>query len=368
MPHSSGGGSHGGGSHGGSHGGSSHGGSRGPRISRTSFSGARRYSYYRHGQQRYFYADKNFKPGFHPSRLLIGLLYLPFVFGGITEIKSALPIVPKNYDHNIVLNDEADVIDNEDALYVELERFMEKTGVTPSVVTVHNEAWENFDSLEDYAYNRYLQEFDDEMHWLIVYSEPIDPDPSFNDWYWEGMQGDDTDPVITVEKANEFNSSLYGALFDGTDFATAVKTSFSEFTDNYSRSFNFGNMFPGLFILGFVSFHAYFMLGLNELKYRNAVLDDDDDVTYPIVRTFNDPTVQVQSYQDYKSSKAYNSHQQTPIHDYDSYTPKSNMDDLYGLGNSGAGSKNIVCQYCGSTFAAKYRRCPQCNAENPDYL
>ncbi len=281
-------------------------------------------------------------------------------------LKDALPFVPKNYNHNIVLKDEAGVIDNEDELYKELERFMDKTGVTPSVVTIHNEEWENYYTLENYAYDRYLQEFDDEMHWLIVYSEPTEPDPRFNDWYWEGMQGDDTDPVITVDKANEFNRRLHGELEHGTEFGTAVKTSFSEFTDNYSRSFDFEQLFPGLFILGFVAFHAYFVLGFSELKYRNAVPADGSD---PGGRAVYDPTAQFQSYQDYKRSAAYKSNKQAPAQSYDDYTPQSDMDDLYGARNSGAGSgKNTVCQYCGNTFAAKYKRCPSCNAENPDHL
>ena len=95
-------------------------------------------------------------------------------------LKPALKVLPKNYDHTIIIKDEANVINDEAALKKELERFRDKTGVTPSVVTVHNETWANYGRLEEYAYDRYLREFDDEMHWLIVYSEPIDPDPKFN--------------------------------------------------------------------------------------------------------------------------------------------------------------------------------------------
>ena len=346
MPHSSGGGSHGGGSHGGSHGGSR---SSGPRISRSHFHGSRRYVYYnRNNEPRYFYADNKFKPGFHPMRLLIGIIYLPFLFAAFTMIKNALPIVPKKYDHTIIIRDEADVIDNEDALYSELERFMKKTGVTPSVVTVHNESWYAYDSLLDYSYARYLQEFNDEMHWLIVYSEPIDPNPDFNDWYWEGMQGDDTDPVLKERYTERFADRFYSMLNSGAGVGDALSYSFSDVTDSFSKKPDMNELFMPLFMLGFIMLHAFFMLGIPELKYRNAVLAPEggtDGGSY---------------------TGSYSGQQYTP-NSYDRYTPQSSMNDLFSPRNSNVTeyvSKTVVCPYCGMTYASKYKRCPGCNAAN----
>ena len=343
MPHSSGGGSHGGGSHGGSHG--SHG-SSGPRISRTHFHGSRRYVYYnRNNEPKYFYADDKFKPGFHPLRLLVGIFYLPFLIVIFFMFKEALPIVPKNYDHTIIIKDEADVIDNEDALYSELERFMKKTGVTPSVVTVHNESWDTSFSLEEYAYSRYLQEFDDEMHWLIVYSEPIDPNPDFNDWYWEGMQGDDTDPVLKEKYTSMFNERFHNMLWSGDKVDESLKTSFGYVTDHFSKKPDMSELFSPLFMLGFVLFHAFFMLGIPNLKYRNAVLAPEEG-------TAGNSAVDAGTYQP---------------RSYDSYTPQSGMNDLYSSQKNnitGYVSKTVVCPYCGITYASKYKRCPGCNAAN----
>ena len=56
-----------------------------------------------------------------------------------------------------------------------------------------------------------MQRFPDEVHWLIVYSETI-KDNGFNDWYWEGMQGDRTDPVLTEDHAAAFTESLHDRL------------------------------------------------------------------------------------------------------------------------------------------------------------
>ena len=49
-----------------------------------------------------------------------------------------------------------------------------------------NPALERSVDEESYAYDEYLDLFDDEMHWLIVFS--TDGDEEWEDWYWEGMQ------------------------------------------------------------------------------------------------------------------------------------------------------------------------------------
>ena len=346
MPHSSGGGSHGGGSHGG-HGGRGGSGS-GPRISRTHFAGARRYSYYnRRGQQRFFYADHRFDPKFKPLRLLLAVIYLPFLLIPVMMLRDSLPIVPKNYDHSIIIEDDAAVINNRDGLYKELKRFMNKTGIAPSVVTVNNETWSDYSDLEDYAYDRYIQEFNDEMHWLIVYSEPAKPDHRFNDWYWEGMQGDDTDPVLTTENTNRFNSNLQSLLYEDKDFGTAAEVAFRDLTDNFTKSVNTSDFFTAIFWLCFIGFHAYFTLGLNLLKYRNAVPapDVDSTGTYTGTATANQPTAY-----DYGRNSYSKPYSQAPTKRMD----KNDMDDLFKtakqMERKGSFNEKIECPYCGITY------------------
>lgn len=335
MPHSSGGGSHGGGSHGGGHGGSHGGssGSSGTRISRTHFAGSRRYVTYHNGEPRYFYASRNYNPKYDPKRLLIGIFYIPFLIFIFLSFKSIIPIVPKNYNHNIVIADDADVIADEWELRESLDRFVEKTGVTPSVVTVYDDMWMNgSNTLEDYAYNRYLQEFGDEMHWLIVYSRPkVYSSDVAADWKWEGMQGDDTDPILTDNITQKFNNYLYARLEDESkNVGTSIAESFDYITGKISRFPKLSALFMPLFMLGFILFHAYFMLGFNELKYRKAVpapeegADDVSDV----------------SYGDYSSNKkvSYNDPAQ--------------------------GEK--MCPYCGGYFSSKLPKCPHCDARISD--
>ena len=70
--------------------------------------------------------------------------------------------------------------------------------------------WEGkYMSLEKYAYSLYVNKFSDEQHFLIVYSKPDDADTSdFVDWSWEGMQGDDTDNILTEVAMDIFNDDL----------------------------------------------------------------------------------------------------------------------------------------------------------------
>ena len=292
MPHSSGGGSHHGGSHHSSHHRSGHsGGSNRSRISSTPYAGARRFRYRHRGGYRYFYTTR--QPGkiFQPARLLIGLFYTPFIFAGVFTIKSAFENMNQSYSREVVIIDSANVLEDETKLRNSLNAFSEKTEITPAVITVNHDEWQNnYSSLEDYAYSRYLAEFPDEMHWLIVYSEPSTAQESAQneadvDWCWEGMQGDDTDPVLTTYVTGQFNQTLQTALEQGTEpVSDSIASAFdvaTSISNKMVRKPDWEMFGGGAFMLGFVCFHAFFMLGLHEWKYRHAELDPEDPGNVP---------------------------------------------------------------------------------------
>ncbi|MCR4650012.1 MAG: hypothetical protein K5776_13150 [Lachnospiraceae bacterium] len=221
MPHSSGGGSHGGGSHHSSHHSSRSyhsSGSSGPstRASSRPFKGATRYVYYSRQKPVFVYANYNIQRKDTTGTKITALIFLL-----ITTALSMIAVgwlftdTPKKLqtdglDTNIYITDNANVIDNDAELMATLEDFYYKTGVIPAVLTVHNEDWEgNYQDFENFAYDAYVNSFDDESHWLIAYSEPVDPDPKFNDWYWEGMQGDDTDNPLFGYITSEFTTTLH---------------------------------------------------------------------------------------------------------------------------------------------------------------
>ena len=129
----------------------------------------------------------------------------------------------------------AGVIDDADMVQSAIDDFYDETGIPVEVMTVNNEDWQgSYSKLEDFAYDMYVTEFDDEEHWLVVYSEPTSPDPDFNDWYWEGMQGDDTDNIITVDVADDFKDLMQKYLTANSryDVSSAIAAAFDETTPN----------------------------------------------------------------------------------------------------------------------------------------
>ena len=319
MPHSSGGGSH----RGGSHRSSSHSSRRShssgssysrKRVRSSYFPGARRYVYLRKGKPEYVYADHDITKRPSPLRFFVIILYLPFLFVFYTIFKDTM-LPPKklaaDYDTAIVVRDEINVLGDTEKLKRSLEAFFNKTGITPAVFTVHNEEWQNtYDGLENYAYDLYVNAFSDEKHWLIVYSEPENPDPSFNDWYWEGMQGDDTSEILTSGKADKFGSKLQRSLTDkSVSVSDAISLSFDYLTpDIMYKSVDPVIVIVLLVFIGFIVIHAFFMIFYDpNRKYRNA--------------------------------------QEIPL-ETPAPTPQ----------------QNETCPYCGASYASGQERCPNCQA------
>lgn len=119
--------------------------------------------------------------------------------------------------------------------------FYNRTGISPAVITVENSDWQGYYSdLENYAYDLYVNHFADESHWLIVYSTPdgYSSSDGFEDWYWEGMQGNDTDDVLTKSVTNSFNDELQKNLTARTRYtvSSAISTSFDDLTPTVMKS------------------------------------------------------------------------------------------------------------------------------------
>lgn len=239
MPHHSGGGSHGGGFHG-SH--SSRGSSRyaTPRFSRVYYPGARRFRYYNsNGKAEYLYGATM------PKRLTllsaIGTLFMPVVISLIflsflssMFLSSFYPPKPLTVDYD---NDSEYVVDNleiidddeEERLSDILEEFQDTTGICPVVVTMNSSDWQRYDTyLEDYAFDYYLDEFDDEKHFLIIYSEREENNYVY--WQWEAIQGDDTDSILTTSKFDAFGNNIQDELDnDSVSVGRAFINAFSDF-------------------------------------------------------------------------------------------------------------------------------------------
>ena len=178
MPHSSGGGSHGGGFHGGgSSGGSSN------HVSNHYYPGARRYiRHHRNtGVDEYVYART--MPQRSGLSGIIIIIVMALFFLGVTSMVifqdkprrlNGLYDSPKVYD-------DANVIEDDDALTEKIEEYYVLTGICPVIYTVNDEEWNfrynenlthSYNDLESYAFFKYTDNFPDEKHFVIVYSVP----------------------------------------------------------------------------------------------------------------------------------------------------------------------------------------------------
>ena len=274
MPHSSGGGSHGGGGH---SGGGSGGSGSGHRVSRSYFNGATRYAYYHKGRIDYYYRDAEYTEADKISQKKgIGFFFIVwyaflipiYTIAFISVFKDVFG-KPEKLDmdyakQDIVIEDRLGLIDDKDKERIEtsFKNFQDITGITPALVLVDNSLWNaNYTNLENYSYELYLQNFDDEKHWLIVYSEDGNAEEgAWKDWYWEGMQGDDTDSILTASKTDNFTKSLQDALLKDDEHFTDVFTAvFDGFTSVVmeKESDPMMQIFTPLFLL----LHAFAMLG-----------------------------------------------------------------------------------------------------------
>lgn len=317
MPHSSGGGSHGGGFHGGSAG---HGGSSGPRTSRHYYPGARTFVYYRHGIPMYIYSDADLRhQNSRKNRRLTSLVLLPFVMilvfllivtmGPPTKLSGGEMYPVEIIDNIGVLKN------NIPELEKALNDFKDTTGITPAVLTVYNEDWTSKYNLTDYAYNAYIDRYSDEMHWLIVYSEPKEKGDDFIYWHFEGMQGNDTDSILSYSKTESFNSDLYKYLNEHETYTVgqAITEAFNNLTPvSLEESHDIGNILPIALMLIILLFIF-------------------------VANIFGD---KLRGYKD---------------------------EDLTEIKSSTGKPQTANCEYCGSQYAVgAHTRCPHCGASLTD--
>ena len=250
MPHSSGGGSHSGGSHSShsSHSGGSHGGGSSykpkPVTVMSPRRGYSRYAYYSNGHISYQYVKD--KPESIGGLIVSLLFYIPFFIVGLMVVLSGIRIIdsidPASYDSNIIIEDSIDVISDSDEMELQkaFEVFRDKTGISCALITADNETWSPYySSLENYAYDLYVNHWTDEKHWLFVYTQPVGTESSsgFVDWYWEGMQGDDTDSILTSSVTDDFNEDVQRYLTMNTySVGDAFTTAITDLTGNVKAS------------------------------------------------------------------------------------------------------------------------------------
>lgn len=301
MPHSHGGGSSGGFGGGGGGGGFRSGGSRrssGPRYSKNRyFPGARRYYYINPlGARCYFYY------GGVPKRQTVASVVVPLVVAlfilVIVTVALLVNTVPFKlgasrctYNGTFIEDPDNFFSDtDEQTLKTSLNAFYKKTGIEPYVYVFDTKRMPELETagsysganlLERFAYDKYLDLFDDEGHYLIVMALETDDEGKIAEWMWIDMAGDNTDRIIDNDAFDDFQRSMqYYLGADQTSKAVAVSKAFDESTKtimklspNDTLSLGFALVFIFVFFCVLVS---ACVKGVKQVKEINAYCDYRD--------------------------------------------------------------------------------------------
>lgn len=182
------------------------------------FPGARKFRYYRDGERKYIYSNTDLTKRKDPKpRWFLIFFYIPFIFGLLQTVKDnpiALDVVAplsSNSSYSEVLIDDRQEIlsenDKEQVMSV-MRQFKDVTGVDIQFWTIPPTDWIHNGAFSNYALYAYSRAFDDETGWLIAYSET---NGGLGEWYWEGVQGDDTIEVLDIF-IDQFNDSFHQGL------------------------------------------------------------------------------------------------------------------------------------------------------------
>lgn len=216
MAHSGGGGSHGGGHHGGSHRGG-RGGSGGSARSKRYFPG----SYYHHyinrrGRHVYYYSrdPRAARPSISQmitSFLFVGIFWIFLFVMGVSETFSFPGKVKNTVPDGVYVRDEADFLNDreEEQLNEVLDRYYRETGINPCIYLIDKADWNGkYTSLENFGLSEYYRLFQDETHYLVVYSDEVRED-GWHDWAFETIVGDDTTKALGTEREDFMSDKLY---------------------------------------------------------------------------------------------------------------------------------------------------------------
>ena len=288
MPHSGGGGSHGGGHHGGSH---SHS-TKSYRRSHHYFPGSRRYRkhYYDGRDDEYFYSDS--RPQKTSMAAVVMMLIMAVFFGGFSVLSSTLGSPGKlkeKYTRPATrVIDNIGIIGDSSDLEDAFEEYNDKTGICPVLYTMYIEDYRGtYSDLESYAYDKYVELYSDEQHYLIVYAIPESQKDTYlssssymPDYEYEVMIGNETDKLYSD---NIFSKKAYDYLENGQRpeeaFENAIKDLQSYDAKRMGSRINLSSLVPVIFIAIF--FGIPLLAALKNIKkekefeYEEVPLEDE---------------------------------------------------------------------------------------------
>lgn len=243
MPHSGGGGSSGGGFHSGGSSGS------GSRTSSHYFPGARRYRRYYSDGRPDDYIYSNSKPGKTTLSSLVIIVIMGLIFtaaAGFAAFSERARFITPKYSDDPAIHDLIGAIEDKEELLELMKTYNKTTGICPVIYTVFDEEWNrDFDNLEKYAYDKYVSNFSDEQHYLIVYSIParsaeFQPGGlvTSTEFKWESQLGDETDLILTESVADKIGRKIQSELKAGKGPGKAFISGFKVALDSAEKKLN----------------------------------------------------------------------------------------------------------------------------------
>ena len=182
------------------------------------FPGARKFRYYRDGERKYVYSNTDLTKRKDPKpRWFLIFFYIPFIFGLLQAIKDnpiildvVAPLSSSSSYSEVLIDDRQEILSKYDKeqMLKTMRQFKETTGVSIQLWTIPPMDWEHNGAFRNYVLPAYSRAFDDETGWLITYSET---NGGLGEWYWEGVQGDDTIEILDVF-IDQFNDSFHQGL------------------------------------------------------------------------------------------------------------------------------------------------------------
>ena len=182
----------------------------------------------RHGRESYFYS------AVEPKRKKLSEIIAMMSMIAISLIVVCLMMIFSSYPTKIsdgeceasgvYYTDSADLIKDESAFNAAMKSFYEKTGAEPYLFTTTEALFPSSvygtlskNSLEEFAYDKYLDLFDDEGHYMICYARANDGTEM-----WLEMAGTDTTSLLDDEVFESFRQNMSTKLYNSEDKGLAI--------------------------------------------------------------------------------------------------------------------------------------------------
>ncbi len=226
MPVSRGGGYSGGGSSGSF---SSSGSSQSTHFSKKEFPGATRYVFInRYGHSSYFYSNTEPKPK------KIGEIFAMMAIWIVAACVICAMLIASSFPQKmsadycdakgVYYHDDAGIVLSETTFNQYMQGFYEKTGVEPYLYAITEASFPSKvygaldkNSLEEFAYDTYLDLYEDEGHYMIFYVRASDGTE-----LWLEMAGTDTTSLLDDTVYESFQNNMQRKLYNSEDKSLAI--------------------------------------------------------------------------------------------------------------------------------------------------